>query len=463
MRKGLLLVLLLALALVPAAFAQDDGEGFPDFIQHTECEVDLTGETITLYHFGDISGPYAFITQPLLVGIEDAANYYNERGGICGATIAQDNRDTGGDLGQTQAHYDFYSGEGIDMLVLYSSADAELLRSQVEEDEIPVIISAGSVEGLYGESGQEPGWIYATNPLYVNQFGDFCEYVADNPETFPEPVVGYISWGITFGQAAFTPEAIDYCESLGVDIIDTPEYFSPVASDITTNVQNLMDQGATILYNNALANGPTLIAKTVVDLGIEDEVVLAGVNWSLDTSVGLIGRVDIGSDGLPAVNGQLGSLPFVWFSEGDNPGIALINEQADANERELPQRNISYLLGWSLVDYYTELYIQTVNRVGSLEEVTGADLKETIESVVYTPLELYEIDFSDGARDLANNRIAELRFMNADGTGLATSGDDAMKIPQDDGTTIFVPVVVPLTEVDTVPDLRPGMMMEDEG
>ncbi|GAB4529266.1 MAG: hypothetical protein OHK0046_49050 [Anaerolineae bacterium] len=455
MRKALLIFVLLLLVALPLS-AQDE-EGLPEFIQHTECEVDLTGETITVNHFGDISGPYAFITQPLLVGLQDAADYYNERGGICGATIAQDNRDTGGDLQQTQAHYDFYSGEGVDLIVLYSSADAELLRTQVAEDEIPVIISAGSVEGLYGETGQEPGWIFATNPLYVNQFGAFCDYVAGNPETYPEPVIGYISWGITFGQAAYTPEAIAYCESVGVEIIDTPEYFSPIATDITTNVQNLVDAGANILYTNTLANGPTLVAKTVVDLGLEEDVAISGVNWVMDTSVGLIGRVDIGSDGLPAVNGYIGSLPFAWFNEVDNPGIALINEQADANERSLPQRNISYILGWSLVDYYTELYIQTVNRVGSLADVTGADLKETMESMVYTPLELYTIDFQNGVRALNNNRIAQLRFMNADGTGVAESGDDAMKIPQDDGTTIFVPVLVPLTEFAPAPDLRPGM------
>ncbi len=460
MRKTIFLMLMLLVILVAPATAQD--EGFPDFIQHTECEVDLTGETINIYHFGDISGPYAFITQPLLVGLQDAANYYNERGGICGATIAQDNRDTGGDLGQTQAHFDYYAGlSDTNIIVLYSSADAELLRNQVADREIPVIISAGSVEGLYGESGADPGWIFATNPLYVDQFGAFCDYVADNPDQYPDPVIGYISWGITFGQAAFTPEALDYCDSVGVSVISTPEYFSPISTDITTNVQNLTDAGANILYNNTLANGPTLIAKTVVELGIEDEVQLAGVNWALDTSVGLIGRVDIGTDGLPAVNGYVGSLPFRWFNEVDNEGVSLIVEQAEANSRSLPERNISYILGWSLVDYYTELYIQTVNRVGSLDDVSGADIKETIETIVYSPLDLYEIDFREGVRALSNNRIAQLAFLNADGTGIATSGDDALKIPQDDGTTIFVPVVIPLTEFDTAPDLRPGMMSDD--
>jgi len=468
MRKiALLLVLALALGalMVAPVVAQEEG-GLPEFIQHTECEVDLTGETITIYHFGDISGAYAFITQPLLAGLADAAAYYNAAGGICGATIASDNRDTGGDLAQTQAHYDYYSSleDTPDLLVLYASGDAELLRSQVAEDEIPVVISAGSVEGLYGEEGNEPGWIFATNPLYADQFGAFCEYVADNPERYPEPSIGYISWPGAFGEAAFTPETTAYCESLGVNVIDTPEYFLPTATDISGQVLNLIDAGATILYTNTLASGPAVVAATVVEQGYEDEIELAGVNWVLDTSAGLFAAgLTLGSDGLPAVNGMVGSLPFAWWTETDLPGIQLIREQAELNERTLPTQNISYLLGWSTVDYYTELYIRAVNEAGSLDAVDGALMKSTIENTVYSPLALYDVDFRGGElRALPTLRMAQIAYLNAEQAGPATSGEDALQIPRDDGTTLFVPILIPLTEPFEAPDLRPGMMAEGE-
>jgi len=462
MRKiALLLVLMLIVGIVALpAMAQDDDMGLPDFIQHSECEVDLTGETITIYHFGDISGSFAFITQPFLAGFADAAAYFNERGGICGATIEQDNRDTGGDLAQTQAHYDFYSNlePKPDMIVLYASADAELLRSQVADDEIPVVISAGSVEGLYGESGQEPGWIFATNPLYSDQFGLFCEFVGANPDRYPDPVIGYISWPGAFGEAAFTPETIAYCGEQGVTVLETPEVFLPTDTDISGQVLNLFDNGANILYTNTLASGPFLMSKTVVDLGLEDDLQLAGVNWALDTSVGLLSRTSIGSDGLPAANGMVGNLPFLWWSEVQEPAIQLITEQADLNERALPTRNIAYLLGWGTVDTYMELYIQAVNEAGSLDAVDGVAMKALLETMVYEPLGgLYVQDFADGEiRDLPQSRIAQMGFMNATGDGIATSGDDAMAIPQDDGTTIYVPVLIPLTDFQEVPDLRPG-------
>ncbi|MBL8132041.1 MAG: ABC transporter substrate-binding protein [Anaerolineae bacterium] len=456
MRKLILLVVLLLVAVTPA-LAQEE---LPEFIQHSECAVDLTGQTVTIYHFGDISGSYAFITQPLLAGVADAMAYFNARGGICGATVAADNRDTGGDQAQTQAHYDYYST--LDpkpaSILLYASGDAELLREQLAEDEILAMISAGSVAGLYGEDGMSNGWIYATNPLYADQIGSFCRYVGANAAQFPEnPTLGYISWPGAFGEAAYTPETIAYCASQGVTILESPEYFLPSATDISGNVLNLVDAGANILYTNSLASGPFMIAKTVVDLGLEEDVVLAGVNWALDTSVGLLSRTALGSDGLPAVNGIIGSLPFRWWTERAEPGIALINEQAAANARSLSTQNIAYLLGWGAVDTYIELYIQTVSRVGSLEAATGAELRATLDAMQYAPLGLYNIDYSGGEiRALPDNRIATMMFLNATGDGPATSGDDAMKVDLPDGTVAYIPILVPLTGFEAAPDLRPG-------
>ncbi len=455
------LLLLLGILVLPA-FAQDD-MGLPDFIQHSECAVDMTGVEIPVYHFGDLSGPYAFITQPLLAGIADAIAYYNAHGGACGATFVSTEgvhyRDTGGVAEESQAAYDYYStlDPKPTLLVLYASGDAELLRSQVAEDEIPVLISAGSVPGLYGEDGQEPGWIFATNPLYADQLGSFCDYLSANADMYPEPTIGYISWPGAFGEAAFNAETMSYCASVGVTILDTPEYFPPTATDISTQVQNLVDAGANILYTNSLASGPVLVAATVHTLGLENEVTVAGVNWVLDTSVGLLSRTAVGADGLPVVNGMLGSLPFYWWTEVDQPGIALIREQAAANERGLSTQNIAYLLGWTTVDLYAEVYIQTANRVGSMDAVTGAEVKATIEGLDYQPLGLQTINFEGGAlRAARNNRIARLSFFNADMTAPAGSGDEALKVDLPDGTQAFIPLLVPLTDFAPAPDLRPG-------
>lgn len=472
MRKflSLLIVLLLVVLALPVT-AQDDEE-LPDFIQHTECEVDFSGETLPLYHFGDISQAYAAITQPLLTGIADAMDYFNSRGGVCGANLEQINRDTENNPDQTQAIYDDFSTRDPQplMLILYSSPDSEQLRDQVAEDEIPVVISAGSIEGLYGESADEPGWIFATNPLYIDQLGTFCEYVGANPDEFPaEPTIGYLSWPGAFGEAAFTPEGIAYCAEQGVGFVDSPELFLPTATDVFTQVQNLADAGANILYTNTLASGPPVIARTIVELGLEDEIVLAGVNWTMDSSAGLIDQQTRGADGLPAINGMYGSFPFSWWTETDLPGIAFLNEQFAAYaesegrsaEDQLRLRNISYILGWTSVDLYIELVIQSANRVGaeSVADLTGADVFETMQIIDYNALGVQDITFNGGElRDVEPNRIVRYGFLNAEGNGPATGAEDA-----DVAGGFFKPIIVPVSEFASTPDLRPGMMMMDEG
>lgn len=462
-----LVMLTSLLATAAAVTAQDDDMSLPEFLNRTECEADLSGEVLPLYHFGDISRSYAPITQPLITGVADAIDYFNARGGICGAEIEQVNRDTENNPDLTQSIYDDFSTRDDKplMIILYSSPDSEQLRTQLAEDEIPVIISAGSVEGLYGESGDEPGWIYATNPLYIDQLGDFCEYVGANTDEFPEnPTIGYISWPGAFGEAAYTPETIAYCGEQGVGFVESPELFLPTATDVFTEVQNLVDAGANILYTNTLASGPPVVARTIVELGLENEVVLAGAVWTLDSSAGLIDQQTRRENGLPAIDGMYGSMPFRWWTETNNEAVQFLISQFDfyaeqngrSPEDQIRLRNISYILGWSSVDLYIELVTRTINRVG-VEELSGATMKETIDMTEFEPMGLQFFDFNGGdIRDVEQNRIARYGFANSDFSGPATSAEDANT---DFG--FFFPIVIPLTEFEASPDLRPGMMDMD--
>ena len=453
------LCILLALAMVLGgalpSLAQDMMV-YPSAL--TACEVDLTGETINIFQLGDLSGPYAFITQPIVSAVTDAVNYWNGRDGVCGAELQQSYEDTGRNLEATQSAYDRFTSEyadDLDLLLLYSSNDGELLREQLAADEIVSLISAGSIESLYGEDGQTPGWLFASNPLYINQFGSFCEFVAASPDIFPDPVIGFVTWPGAFGLAGTEQAADDYCSGLGVKVLDEAQIFLPTDSDILTQVQNATDDGANIIYTNTLATGPALIAGTLVDLGMEEDVKLAGVNWVMDTSVGILGQRVRKPNGLPAVDGMFGSMPFLWWTERSSPAVQFVSQQFAANERGPTEQNIAYLLSWGSVDSIIETYIRTANAVGSLDAVTGADMRATVESMDYAVLGgLLQQKFEEGMRDGTQNRIAVLKYANATMTGAASGPDDALLVPDGAGGQFFVPIVVPLTDFMPVPQLR---------
>ena len=453
-RLSPLLILLLLIASALPGLAQEMLD-YPSDL--SECEVDLTGETLRIFHFGDLSGPYAFITQPIVSALTDAVKYWNDRGGVCGAQLEQVYEDTGGNREAAQSAYDRFTGNygaELDLLLLYSSDDGELLREQLAADEIVSFISAGSIESLYGEDGQTPGWLYASNPLYINQFGSFCQFVASSPETFPDPVIGFVTWPNAFGRSGTEPAAREYCAGLGVNVLEEPQFFLPTDTDILTQVQNAIDGGANIIYTNTIATGPALIAGTLVDLGMEDDIKLAGVNWVMDTSVGLLGQRVLKPNGLPSVDGMFGSMPFLWWTETNSPAVQFITQQFTINERSPAEQNIAYLLTWASADSIIETYIRTINTVGSLEAVTGADIRATVESMDYQVMGgLLRHHYEAGMRDATENRIAVLKFANATMTGPASGAEDALLVDGPSGK-MFLPIVVSLTDFMPAPQLR---------
>jgi len=390
------------------------------------CAQDLTGETITLYHFGDLSAVYAFITQPLLAGLTDAIAYYNAQGGICGATIASEYADDGLNMEESQAIYDRFTAAEPPplMFLLYGSPETELLRSQLAEDEIPAFTAGVSTLGLYGESGQEPLWAFANVPPYADQVGLFCEWVAETWDKDDPPKLAHLSWAGAFGEAAATEESTAYCESLGVEVVGA-EYFAPGTPDLTAQIQSLMADGANILWTNALATGPVQVLNDAIALGVREDLMIAGPNWALDTSV-------IGLGGA-ASNGLIGVLPYVWWDETDHPGIQLITQQWLANKREIATRNIAYLLAWGTLDTYIELVKMAVAEVG-YENLDGAAIKAQMEKLDYSSLEgVFTWTFSEEIRAPNQARIGQISF-TAEGT----------------------PQILPLTDWMETPDLRPG-------
>ena len=408
--------------------------------ERTACAegVDLMGQTVRLYHILALVGEQndTFL-QPLKVGFDDATEYFNAHGGICGATVAQVFADT--EMSTQEIYKSVTALESKPVLVtLYGSADAEDLHDQLATDEVPGLgIRVGSIQALYGEDGQTPGWVFGTNPLYVEQVGSMCDYIAANPELFPKPVLGYISWDESWARSADTDESRAYCQSVGVGYAGA-SYFPSDSTYIQPHVQNLIDAGATILYTNSLENGPVLVARTLDEMSLQGKVTLAAVNWAMDPTVGLLGEETIRADGLPAMSGMIGSLPLRSWAETDHPGIQLITEQADLHQRPAHVRNHYYTLAWASTDLYIEVYIQTGNRIG-FDHITGADIKETLENIVYSPLGGVEtIDFKGGARrTLSANRIGQMNYLGQDGKNM-------------------VPTLVPLTDFQTAPDLRPG-------
>ncbi|MEM9774610.1 MAG: BMP family ABC transporter substrate-binding protein, partial [Chloroflexota bacterium] len=193
------------------------------------CEVDLSGESIVLYQQAGREGPLAaLLGQGFAFATEDAVNWMNANGGICGAEVEVVFTETNYDTEKEVAAFE--SSVAADprpfMVFTYASGATVALKDRVVEEQI-VNLAAG----LNGPAMYDPanGYTVGFAPIYSDQFAGYAEYLVNNwDELKPEgagdsPVIGVIGWDNSFGSGATTPESVAYIESLGATVINGVE------------------------------------------------------------------------------------------------------------------------------------------------------------------------------------------------------------------------------------------------
>ncbi|MDH5605992.1 MAG: ABC transporter substrate-binding protein [Anaerolineae bacterium] len=333
---------------------------------------DLTGETITIYHFGDISGPYAAITGPLVNGSNDYVDYLNENGGIFGAQIQLEFADTGGSVDEAVAAYERFTTEDDNVLafIMYGSPEEEALYERVAEDQIPVLAAGLSSTAFYGIPD---GYMFGLGPIYPDQFGFFLDYIVANwddvkPEGAGDDInLALLSWPGAFGQGALTTESRAYAEELGVNIVWEEQYDLSPSADTTAAILNAEAAGANVIYTNTLAFGPAALLNGLNDLGLRSNFVVGGCNWAMD--VGTFAFLNDPSYGV----GFYAPFPFAWWQETDNPAIQLAQELFDKYERGPGEHNVGRLLIQGGLDLAKLALENAILEVG-FENLTGQDV-----------------------------------------------------------------------------------------
>ncbi len=391
---------------------------------------DLSGETITLYHFGDLSGPYAAITSPLILGAEDAVKAINEAGGIYGAMLELQFADDAGNIDEAVAAYDRFTGEDDNpvLMITYGSGEAEALAERFAEDKIVNLTAGLSAKAFYGEGS---GYTFGLGPIYPDQIAYVMEFLADNWETYkPETAedvikLAYISWPTAFGQGALTDESRAYLEELGVEIVAEETYDVSPTADTTTAILNAQAAGANVIWTNTLAFGPAAILNDLNALGLRDQFVVAGDNWAMD-----LATYAFLADPAYGV-GLIAPFPYLWWTDTDNAGVQYAQELFDANERQPGEHNVGYLLLISAVDMAVKAISHAIDTVG-YDNLTGEAVHDAL--IELSPFEALEgvslVDFSDDNR---SPHMSQIRMIQG--------GPDAFNVLQD---------------WSEIPDLRPS-------
>jgi branched-chain amino acid transport system substrate-binding protein len=433
MKKGYLLLLsiavVLSLVLSACAPAAEPTEAPADTPVPTEAPTDtpepvtgppdLTGETITIYHFGDLSGPYAAITAPLIRGAEDAVAAINAEGGLYGATLAIEFADTAGSVDEAVAAYDRFTGEDENPLVMitYGSGEVEALAQRFAEDKV-VNISAGlSARGFYVDSG----YTFGLGPIYPDQMAFVMEFLAQNWDTYKPAEAGdeiklaYVSWPTAFGQGALTDESRAYLEELGIEVVAEETYDLSPTADTTTAILNAQAAGANVIWTNTLAFGVSVVLNDLNALGLRDQFVVGADNWGMD-----LATYAFLADPAYGV-GLISPFPYLWWTDTDNPGVQYAQQLFEANEREAADHNVGYLLLVAGIDMSVEAMKLAIDTVG-YENLNGEAVHDALIALSpFEPLEgVLQVDYSGGSR---SPHMSQIRMIQG--------GPDAFVVLQD--------------------------------
>ena len=381
--------------------------------------LDLTGETITIYHFGDLSGPYAAITGPLIHGAEDAVAAINEAGGLYGATLALKFADTAGSIDEAVAAYDRFTGEGENPLVMitYGSGEVEALAQRFAEDKIVNLTAGLSARGFYVDSG----YTFGLGPIYPDQIGAVMAFLKDNWDTYKPADAGdeiklaYLSWPTAFGQGALTDESRAYLADLGIEIVAEEVYDLSPTADTTAAILNAQVAGANVIWTNTLAFGTSVILNDLNALGLRDQFVVGTDNWGMD-----LATYAFLADPAYGV-GLIAAFPYLWWTDADNAGVQYAQQLFEANERTAGEHNVGYLLLVAGMDMAVKA-IQHAIDTGGYENLTGEAVHDAL--VAMSPFEALDgvlrVDFSGGSR---SPHVSQIRMIQG--------GPDAFVVLQD--------------------------------
>jgi branched-chain amino acid transport system substrate-binding protein len=180
------------------------------------------------------------------------------------------------------------------------------------------------------------GYTFGTGPIYSDQFAGFLEWLSNNwDDVKPEGagddiVVGVVGWANAFGAGATTPEALAYAEELGITVLPLEQQEIAPTADVTGQLQNLLANGANVIWAQSLSFGPAQVIGTMRALQAWDSAIVSGVNWSINTDV-----LNILGENAALMDGYYGVMPNYWWNDTDNPGVQMALE--DFADSGLPE------------------------------------------------------------------------------------------------------------------------------
>ena len=444
---SILLIFLLLAACVPVPaeepMAAEDGAkeamqaeeaAPPEAPMEIACENSYEGESLVIYQQAGLTGPLATLMGTgFISATQDAIEQINAEGGVCGVMLSVRLEDTQYALEQEIQVYEQFRVEDPKPLFITTanSAATIALKDRVVEDEIVNLATGVHTQSIYDPPD---GYTVGMVPIYSDQFAGFLQFVHSNwAEIKPEGAgdgitVGVIGWANAFGAGAITPESLAFAESLGITVLPLEEQPVDPAADVTGQLQNLLVNGANVIYMQSLSFSIVQVIGTLRAMGFYDQVVLGSVNWGMNRDV-----LNILGENAALAAGYYGVFPYLWWTDTDAPGVQQALETFAAKGYPEHDKAFTYLLLYSAMFGIADVLTVALNNVG-FDGLNGTE-------------------FLKAMQQMGTVSAAGVFEMNVEGSNRAPNKAQIRKAQMmEDGSIDFVVV----QDFVTLPDTRPA-------
>lgn len=361
-----LLALLAALAMLAAACGGgESAEEAPGDAGGSEeaAQGEGGGEPIILGGLYDLTGATGDVGTPYSEGSRGYVEWRNEQGGAGGRQIDLRWQDFAYDVAVAEQLYSQFVSEGAVGVIGWGTGDTEALRGRIAQDEVPFLSASLSEELINTEESPYNFVVVAT---YSDQMRIALEYIAEQD---PGAAVAVFHHDSPFGTSPID-DGEAYIEQAGLDISGYRAYAMPSgATDYSAELRRATDEGADWIVVSNVASPCAQLVSNISEQGLDLGVM--GLNWCTSEIT-----VELAGD---AAEGMLGVNPFVPPT-GEAEGLEQPREYLEAQGESLEDKGVHYLQGWWTTHVLVEA-IATV--VESGDEVTGANIKEALETNTY--------------------------------------------------------------------------------
>ena len=417
----------------PKEAMQAEASAPPEAPMEIACENSYEGESLVIYQQAGLTGPLATLMGTgFISATQDAIEQINAEGGVCGVMLSVRLEDTQYVLEQEIQVYEQYRTEDPKPLFITttSSAATIALKDRMVEDGIVNIAAGVHSQSLYDPAD---GYTVGMVPIYSDQFAGFLQFVHNNwteikPEGADDSItVGVIGWANAFGAGAITPESLAFADSLGITVLPLEEQPVDPSADVTGQLQNLLVNGANVIYMQSISFSVVQVISTLHALGFYDQVVLGSVNWGMNRDI-----LNILGANAPLAAGYYGVFPYLWWTDTDAPGVQQALETFAAKGYPESDKAFTYLLLYSAMFGLADVLTVALNNVG-FDGLNGTEFLKAMQQMgTISSAGVFEMNVEGSNRAPNKAQIRRAQMM-------------------EDGSVDFVVV----QDFTTLPDMRP--------